>query len=377
MTDAAREALQALTQQMAKAVIGQQDILRSLLISLLCNGNVLLEGLPGTAKTRSIRTLAEGLGVNLGRIQFTPDLLPADITGSEVYREHEGHGVLTFERGPVFNELVLADEINRAPAKVQSALLEAMEERQVTVAGKTYPLPSLFLVLATQNAVEMEGTYPLPEAQLDRFLFKLIVPRPDPATLVDVLDATTGDVEADPAAVLATTTSESVAAPASLGAKRTVRVRDSPGSSPNDPVSRPNGSPRPSRPISTASAPSLVTVTVRVARAFRRARDAVVVLYGELEAGQNRRPGRVVRRERQFDAVPLGRREPGHRFRPGAVERDGVRPLAVVVDDDRTDGAAVAGQAGGFERERRRRAWVGNDASVGRELAAEPLVAGR
>ena len=209
MTDAAREALQALTQQMAKAVIGQQDILRSLLISLLCNGNVLLEGLPGTAKTRSIRTLAEGLGVNLGRIQFTPDLLPADITGSEVYREHEGHGVLTFERGPVFNELVLADEINRAPAKVQSALLEAMEERQVTVAGKTYPLPSLFLVLATQNPIEQEGTYPLPEAQTDRFLFKIKIDLPDAETERAIVRLAQQE-EREPAAVECCVTPEQI-----------------------------------------------------------------------------------------------------------------------------------------------------------------------
>lgn len=187
MTDSAREALQALTQQMSRSVIGQESVLRSLLISLLCNGHVLLEGLPGTAKTRSIRTLAQGLGVSLGRIQFTPDLLPADITGSEVYREHEGHGVLTFERGPIFHELVLADEINRAPAKVQSALLEAMEERQVTVAGKTYTLPALFLVLATQNPIEQEGTYPLPEAQTDRFVFKINIDLPDASTEREIL----------------------------------------------------------------------------------------------------------------------------------------------------------------------------------------------
>lgn len=179
MSSAAREAFRNLTQQMQSSIIGQERVIHSLLLSLLCNGNVLLEGLPGTAKTRSIRTLARALGVNLGRIQFTPDLLPADITGSEVYRDHEGHGVLTFEPGPIFNELVLADEINRAPAKVQSALLEAMEERQVTVAGKTYPLPPLFLVLATQNPIEQEGTYPLPEAQIDRFLMKVRIDPPD------------------------------------------------------------------------------------------------------------------------------------------------------------------------------------------------------
>ncbi|MDX1734709.1 MAG: MoxR family ATPase [Halioglobus sp.] len=168
-------------QQMGRSVIGQDQVVRTLALALLCNGNVLLEGLPGTAKTRSIKTLSQVLQTGLGRIQFTPDLLPADVTGSEVYREHQGKSELEFQPGPIFNELVLADEINRAPAKVQSALLEAMEERQVTVAGKTYPLPALFMVLATQNPIEQEGTYPLPEAQMDRFFMKIAVryPRSD------------------------------------------------------------------------------------------------------------------------------------------------------------------------------------------------------
>jgi MoxR-like ATPase len=139
---------------------------------------VLLEGLPGTAKTRSIKTLSRVLQADLGRIQFTPDLLPSDVTGNEIYQETQGKSELQFQPGPIFNELVLADEINRAPAKVQSALLEAMEERQVTVAGKTYPLPPLFMVLATQNPIEQEGTYPLPEAQMDRFLMKISVEYP-------------------------------------------------------------------------------------------------------------------------------------------------------------------------------------------------------
>jgi MoxR-like ATPase len=168
---------------MNRAVVGQESVVHSLILALLSNGNVLLEGLPGTAKTRSIKTLATVLGVNLGRIQFTPDLLPADVTGSETYHESDSNqGQLTFQPGPIFNELVLADEINRAPAKVQAALLEAMEERQVTVAGKTYPLPPLFLVMATQNPIEQEGTYPLPEAQMDRFLFKVRVDYPDAAS---------------------------------------------------------------------------------------------------------------------------------------------------------------------------------------------------
>ena len=182
MSGSGQQQIRLLAEQMNRSVIGQESVVHSLLLALLCNGNVLLEGLPGTAKTRSIKTLAKLLGVNLGRIQFTPDLLPADVTGSETYHDSDsGQGQLTFQPGPIFNELVLADEINRAPAKVQAALLEAMEERQVTVAGKTYPLPPLFLVMATQNPIEQEGTYPLPAAQMDRFLFKVKVGYPDAA----------------------------------------------------------------------------------------------------------------------------------------------------------------------------------------------------
>ncbi|MEL0191580.1 MAG: MoxR family ATPase [Halieaceae bacterium] len=183
MSGSPQQQIRLLAEQMNRAVVGQASVVHSLILALLSNGNVLLEGLPGTAKTRSIKTLATVLGVNLGRIQFTPDLLPADVTGSETYHESDSNqGQLTFQPGPIFNELVLADEINRAPAKVQAALLEAMEERQVTVAGKTYPLPPLFLVMATQNPIEQEGTYPLPEAQMDRFLFKVRVDYPDAAS---------------------------------------------------------------------------------------------------------------------------------------------------------------------------------------------------
>lgn len=173
------EALQLLKVQIQKSVIGQSHVVDSLLVALLTNGNVLLEGLPGTAKTRSIKTLAKSLMVDLGRVQFTPDLLPSDVTGTEVYQEVNGKPVLTFQKGPIFNNLLLADEINRSPAKVQAALLEAMEERQITVAGKTYPLPKLFMVLATQNPIEQEGTYPLPEAQMDRFMLKINLDYPD------------------------------------------------------------------------------------------------------------------------------------------------------------------------------------------------------
>lgn len=162
-----------------RAVIGQESVVRTLLIALLTNGNVLLEGLPGTAKTRSVRTLARVLDATLGRVQFTPDLLPSDVTGTEIYQEVEGKQELRFQEGPIFNNVVLADEINRAPAKVQAALLEAMEERTVTVAGKSYSLPPLFMVLATQNPIEQEGTYPLPEAQMDRFIMKITVDYPD------------------------------------------------------------------------------------------------------------------------------------------------------------------------------------------------------
>ena len=179
MSNDDHSAVHTMMQQMGQSVIGQEEVVRTLTLALLCNGNVLLEGLPGTAKTRSIKTLSRVLQADLGRIQFTPDLLPSDVTGNEIYQDNQGRSELQFQPGPIFNELVLADEINRAPAKVQSALLEAMEERQVTVAGKTYPLPALFMVLATQNPIEQEGTYPLPEAQMDRFLMKISVDYPE------------------------------------------------------------------------------------------------------------------------------------------------------------------------------------------------------
>lgn len=177
----------AIEQAINKAIVGQADVARQLLIGLLCNGNLLLEGLPGTAKTRSVKALAQILDISLNRIQFTPDLLPSDVTGTEVFHSEGDQHTLVFQPGPLFANLVLADEINRAPAKVQSALLEAMEERQVTVAGKTYPMPELFMVLATQNPIDQEGTYPLPEAQTDRFLLKVLVEYPDDDTELDVI----------------------------------------------------------------------------------------------------------------------------------------------------------------------------------------------
>lgn len=173
------DAILQLKDQIQQSVIGQEQVVDCLLLALLTNGNVLLEGLPGTAKTRSVKSLAKSLTVDLGRVQFTPDLLPSDVTGTEVYQDIGGKPTLTFQPGPVFNNILLADEINRSPAKVQAALLEAMEERQITVAGKTYPLPELFMVLATQNPIEQEGTYPLPEAQMDRFIMKVTVDYPD------------------------------------------------------------------------------------------------------------------------------------------------------------------------------------------------------
>ena len=170
------EIFDRLRTEVGRVVVGQEKILDRLLVALVCQGHVLLEGVPGIAKTTLVRTLAQALGVSFGRISFTPDLLPADVTGTLVYSPKDGS--FSPKKGPVFTNLLLADEINRAPAKVQSALLEAMQERQVTIGDATYPLPSPFLVLATQNPIEQEGTYPLPEAQTDRFLFKCLVGLP-------------------------------------------------------------------------------------------------------------------------------------------------------------------------------------------------------
>lgn len=166
----------ALRDDLAQAIIGQEALVDSLLIALLADGHLLVEGAPGLAKTTAVKALATRVEADFQRLQFTPDLLPADLTGSEIWRQQEGR--FQFQPGPLFHNLLLADEINRAPAKVQSALLEAMGERQITVGGKTYALPPLFLVMATQNPIEQEGTYPLPEAQLDRFLLHVQVGYP-------------------------------------------------------------------------------------------------------------------------------------------------------------------------------------------------------
>lgn len=175
-----REKLLQLEQRMNQQVLGQESVVRMLIVALLCDGHVLLEGLPGLAKTRAVRELARHVEGDFRRIQFTPDLLPSDITGSEIYQQNatREEDQFRFRPGPVFGNIILADEINRASARVQSALLEAMEERHVTVAGKTWPLPGVFMVLATQNPVDQEGTWPLPEAQLDRFLMKVLVDYP-------------------------------------------------------------------------------------------------------------------------------------------------------------------------------------------------------
>ncbi len=161
----------------SQQIIGQEALVNRLLIALLADGHLLVEGAPGLAKTRAIKVLGDGIDGNFHRVQFTPDLLPADLTGTEIFRPQEGS--FKFQQGPLFHNLILADEINRAPAKVQSALLEAMAERQITVGSVTYPLPQLFLVMATQNPIEQEGTYPLPEAQLDRFLLHVRIDYPD------------------------------------------------------------------------------------------------------------------------------------------------------------------------------------------------------
>ncbi len=172
-----QNAVNTLKTWLESQIIGQQALVERLLIALLANGHLLVEGAPGLAKTKAIKTLADGIEGDFHRVQFTPDLLPGDVTGTDVYRPEDGS--FQFQQGPIFHNLVLADEINRAPAKVQSALLEAMAERQVSVGKTTYPLPELFLVMATQNPIEQEGTYPLPEAQLDRFLMHVRVDYPN------------------------------------------------------------------------------------------------------------------------------------------------------------------------------------------------------
>ncbi|WP_353476746.1 MoxR family ATPase (plasmid) [Salipiger sp. H15] len=188
----AHDDISRLITRMGDQIVGQQAVIRDLIIGLLANGNLLIEGLPGLAKTRAVKAMAKNLEADYSRIQFTPDLLPSDVTGTDVYYQTDGKGEFRFEQGPIFANIVLADEINRAPAKVQAALLEAMEERQVTVGGTTHVMPPLFIVCATQNPIEQEGTYALPEAQMDRFLMHVRVDYPpveDEAAIIKMIRA--------------------------------------------------------------------------------------------------------------------------------------------------------------------------------------------
>ena len=190
--EAFAERAQAIESEVGRVIVGQRDLVRQTLTGLLANSHVLLEGVPGLGKTMLVRTIADVIDCTFNRIQFTPDLMPADITGTNILVEEGGQRVFKFQAGPIFANLVLADEINRATPKTQSSLLEAMQEHQVTVARQRYKLDPPFFVLATQNPLEMEGTYPLPEAQLDRFLFKVMVPFPSEEDLVSIMDRTTG-----------------------------------------------------------------------------------------------------------------------------------------------------------------------------------------
>lgn len=185
VTSGVQQEILQLSTHLNTRILGQKDLISRLLIALLADGHLLVEGAPGLAKTRAVKELSEGVEGDFHRIQFTPDLLPGDLTGTDVY--HPENGSFVFQPGPLFHHMILADEINRAPAKVQSALLEAMAERQITIGSKTYPLPELFLVMATQNPIEQEGTYPLPEAQLDRFLMYVKIDYPDAQIEHDIL----------------------------------------------------------------------------------------------------------------------------------------------------------------------------------------------
>src|SRR5580658_3608194 len=202
-TDSFRRSIAMLREEIGKSIVGHRDVVDGVITCLLAGGHALLEGVPGLGKTMLVRTLSEALHLTFSRIQFTPDLMPADILGTTVIDDTQGGGkVFEFRKGPVFANIVLADEINRATPKTQSALLEAMQEHHVTIGRRTHKLDEPFVVLATQNPLEMEGTYPLPEAQLDRFLYKLHVPFPNREELHDILDRTTGEVQDKRSAVL-------------------------------------------------------------------------------------------------------------------------------------------------------------------------------
>lgn len=208
--------------RMGQSIIGQRDVIDRLVIGLLANGNLLIEGLPGLAKTRAIKAMAGNLDAKFSRIQFTPDLLPSDVTGTEVYTQTDQGGTFRFDPGPIFANIVLADEINRAPAKVQAALLEAMEERQVTVAGTTHKMEPLFIVMATQNPIEQEGTYPLPEAQMDRFLMHVNITYPPVEDEVQVIRLVRGE---EIAAIGGTTDGPKSDAPAAIPQQAVFRAR--------------------------------------------------------------------------------------------------------------------------------------------------------
>ena len=191
------EQILALRDFMSSRILGQDRLISRMLVALLADGHILVEGPPGLAKTRAVKTLANGLEGDFQRIQFTPDLLPADLTGTDVYRPHDSS--FSFQPGPLFHHVIVADEINRAPAKVQAALLESMEERQITVGKTTYPLPGLYFVMATQNPIEQEGTYPLPESQLDRFLLKITIDYPRVDSEIQIMQQVRREAQQDPA----------------------------------------------------------------------------------------------------------------------------------------------------------------------------------
>jgi MoxR-like ATPase len=197
-----QQVFKRLETEVRKTIVGHDDLIRRILIAFFAGGHVLLEGVPGLGKTLLVKSLSQALGMSFKRIQFTPDLMPSDIVGTEVLTENNGQREFQFKRGPIFAHVVLADEINRATPKTQSAVLEAMEEKQVTVFGDSHVLETPFIVLATQNPIELEGTYPLPEAQLDRFFFKLLVTAPAPAELKEILKRTTGTVSEEVSKVL-------------------------------------------------------------------------------------------------------------------------------------------------------------------------------
>ena len=196
------ETVRKIESEVAKQMVGQKELIRQVLICMIAGGNILLEGVPGLGKTRLVNTLGQVMGLQFSRIQFTPDLMPADVVGTNIItRDKSDGGMFKFQPGPIFSNIVLADEINRATPKTQSAMLQAMQEKLVTVANTTYQLPEPFFVLATQNPIEMEGTYPLPEAQMDRFLFKLNVPFPSAQELIDIVTMTTGNARTELQAV--------------------------------------------------------------------------------------------------------------------------------------------------------------------------------